>query len=189
MPLKQPPYYISVDIETAGPAPGEYALLTLGACTLDEPPQTFYIELQPDRDGMTAEAFAIHKLSLQTLRTSGSDPRSAMEGFENWVAAVTPAGNRPVLVAFNAPFDWMFIAEYFQRYVGRNPFGHSALDVKALYMGLYRTSWANTSYEDVCRALRVHQPLAHNALEDALDQANLFRILMERLPQAELSSL
>src|SRR6266436_4496570 len=34
--------YISVDIEAAGPVPGEYSMLSLGACLVDSPEITFY---------------------------------------------------------------------------------------------------------------------------------------------------
>lgn len=187
MPPTQPQFFISVDVETAGPNPGNFALLSLGACTLDEPPQTFYVEFQPDRQGMTAEAQAVHSLSMQALQEGGVEPGTAMQRFEGWIKQVTPAGKLPVCVAFNAPFDWMFIADYFQRYLGRNPFGHTALDIKALYMGLYQTAWEKTTYKDVCQTLQLDQPLAHNALQDSLDQANLFRKLLDKLHTANLS--
>ncbi len=34
MPLHNNETYISVDIETAGPNPGGYAMLSIGACTV-----------------------------------------------------------------------------------------------------------------------------------------------------------
>ncbi len=183
----QPLFFISVDVETAGPNPGTFALLSLGACTLEDTPSTYYVEFQPDRFGMTDEAQAVHGLSMQALQESGVEPAVAMQRFEAWIKRVTPDGKLPVCVAFNAPFDWMFIADYFHRYLGRNPFGHAALDIKALYMGLYQTSWEKTSYKDVCRTLQINKPLAHNALQDSLDQANLFRKLLDKLHTANLS--
>ncbi|RLA29121.1 MAG: 3'-5' exonuclease, partial [Gammaproteobacteria bacterium] len=33
--------YLSVDVETSGPIPGEYSLLTIGACDVSDPKQTF----------------------------------------------------------------------------------------------------------------------------------------------------
>jgi hypothetical protein len=42
------------------------------------------------------------------------------------VKSATPATHKAIFVAFNAPFDWMYINEYFQRYLGENPFGHSS---------------------------------------------------------------
>ena len=35
--------YISVDIETAGPNPSQYAMLSIGACLVCEPQRTFYL--------------------------------------------------------------------------------------------------------------------------------------------------
>ena len=37
--------YISVDVETAGPNPGQYSLLSIGACLVFVPAKTFYVEL------------------------------------------------------------------------------------------------------------------------------------------------
>ena len=47
IPDRQPPAYISVDVETAGAAPTRHALLSVGACLVDDPGRSFYVELQP----------------------------------------------------------------------------------------------------------------------------------------------
>ena len=39
--------YISVDVETSGPIPGEYSLLSIGARSVGHPEQNFYSELKP----------------------------------------------------------------------------------------------------------------------------------------------
>ena len=36
--------YISVDVEAAGPIPGAYSLLAIGACVVGNINKTFYIE-------------------------------------------------------------------------------------------------------------------------------------------------
>ena len=59
--------YISVDVETAGPSPSRYSLLSIGAGLVSQPQRSFYIELQPENDEMLPEAFAIHGLSIETL--------------------------------------------------------------------------------------------------------------------------
>ena len=59
--------YISVDVETAGPNPGQYSLLSIGACTLDEPPDTFYVELKPVNLQALPQALEISQLSLEEL--------------------------------------------------------------------------------------------------------------------------
>jgi DNA polymerase III epsilon subunit-like protein len=172
--------YFSVDIETAGPNPGQYSLLSIGACTIGEPQSTFYVELQPVNDALDPAAFAIHRLDPKKLAERGLPPAEALARFETWVQDNTPVGNQPVFLAFNAPFDWMFVADYFHRYLGRNPFGHAALDVKAFYMGLSGVPWRQTTMRFVARRYLGDQELTHHALRDALDQATIFaRMLAE----------
>ena len=45
-----------------------------------------------------------------------------------------------VFVGFNAPFDWSFVNYYFHRFLGHNPFGFTAVDIKAYYMGAADTT-------------------------------------------------
>ena len=173
--------YLSIDIETSGPNPGNYAMLSIGACTITEPKKSFYIELKPDADGFLPEALAISGLSLKILRETGIPPKDAMLKFSQWIKNVVPEGSQPVFTAFNAPFDWMFVNDYFHRYLGYNPFGHKALDIKALYMGLRKTNWLETSYNTIIRNTGQETELSHQALEDATIQAKIFKILLDEL--------
>ena len=171
-------YYLSVDVETAGPYPAGYALLSIGACAVAKPECTFYVELQPDREGSWPEALRISGLELERLKERGQPPGAAMQAFADWVAEVTSGGQQPVFVAFNAPFDWMFVNDYFHRYLGYNPFGHSALDMKAFFMGLRGVAWSRTGMDAVARAYADKLSLSHQALQDALDQAELFKQML-----------
>ena len=173
--------FISVDIETSGPNPREYALLSIGACTITEPRKTFYVELKPDMDGSVEEALAISNLSLEKLQKEGVPAKDAMQKFSQWLGDVISEKSQPVFTAFNAPFDWIFINDYFHRYLGHNPFGHKALDIKALYMGLRKTKWAETSYNKVNKKTGIEIMLTHHALEDAIQQAKIFEILLGEL--------
>ena len=56
-------YFISVDVETAGPVPSQYSMLAIGACTVAKPRETFYIELKPVNMDFRPEALAV----LQSL--------------------------------------------------------------------------------------------------------------------------
>jgi DNA polymerase III epsilon subunit-like protein len=170
--------YISVDIETAGPTPGTYSMLSIGACTIFEPRSTFYIELQPVNDNKISDALMIAGLSWDHLKEKGVPPREAMTQFAQWVAEVTPKNSQPIFLAFNAPFDWMFVNAYFYRYLGYNPFGHKALDIKAYYMGLHGVSWEETGMHSVSSRYLDNQNLTHHALRDALDQAEIFRRML-----------
>ncbi|UCD99846.1 MAG: 3'-5' exonuclease [Chloroflexota bacterium] len=166
--------YISVDVETAGPIPSQYSLLSIGACTIYTPQKSFYVELQPFNDLMLPDTFEIHGLDFEGLKKTGLPPIEAMALFDAWLKEVVPADRMPVFVAFNAPFDWMFVSEYFLRYLGQNPFGHAALDIKAYYMGITGSTWKETSMKHVSKDYLDGREISHNAEEDALDQAVIF---------------
>lgn len=171
--------YIVVDVEASGPSPSGYALLSIGACTTREPGQTFYVELQPDRSAFTSEAMAVSGLSLARLKAEGTPPAEALQEFADWVAQVVAPDARPVFAAFNAPFDWMFVNDYFHRYLGYNPFGHSALDIKAYYMGLHGVPWGETSHAQVGKRYSDKEELTHHALSDAIDEADILRVMLD----------
>jgi DNA polymerase III epsilon subunit-like protein len=176
--------YVSIDIETAGPVPARYSMLSIGACLVDDPDQGFYVELRPELSAHRPEALAVSGLSMEELAVSGVPPVEAMTAFDRWLTEVVPAGQAPVFVAFNASFDWMFVADAFERHLGRNPFGHAALDVKAYAMGASGSTWAETSMRDLAPRYLSGRELRHHALEDARDQAELFRLLLaERATQ------
>ena len=178
---------ISVDVETSGNNPSNASLLSIGACLVDYPDKKLYLELKPLEDRVwDSEAQSVHKLDREQLVQSGLEPAEAMQSFEAWVNA-NADGTRPIFVGFNAPFDWMFVADYFWRYLGRNPFGISALDLKSYYMardGVER--WAETSRQYMCARLGLVPDRTHNALDDAHEQALLARVLMGRRPPEEI---
>jgi ribonuclease T len=183
--------FISVDIESAGPIPSQYALLSIGACSLTHPRHTFYTELLPDKDQVDPRSQAIHKLDLSRLASHGLPPEEAMRRFAAWLAETAPPGCSPVMLAFNAPFDWMFINDYFIRYLGSNPFGHSAVDIKAVYLGASGKSWAETSGAHLLKLYNHSGRLSHNALEDAIAQAIIFEGILKEffsLPEANTNS-
>jgi DNA polymerase III epsilon subunit-like protein len=179
--------FICVDVETAGPYPARYAMLSIGACLVTDIGNTFYVELKPDRDDAQTEALAISGLNLEHLRETGQEPAAAMASFADWIHSVAPGDTRPVFVAFNAPFDWMFVNDYFLRYLGENPFGHSALDIKAYFMGQQGVDWSETSMPHISRHFLEEVRLTHNALRDAQDQAEIFRKILKLNPRFNLS--
>lgn len=183
LPVDTGDVYICVDVETSGPIPGpqDYSLLSIGACTISEPHATFYIELKPINQNDTPEAAQIHKLSLPRLVREGIEPKEALTRFEDWLNDQVPMDQQPVFVAFNAPFDWAFINYYFHHFLGHNPFGHTALDIKALYMGWVGVRWTQTSWRFTSPDYEEDTHLTHHALQDAIDQARLFKKILAEI--------
>lgn len=170
--------YISVDIEAAGPVPGLYSLLSLGACVVGRPALSFYAELKPINANAVPAALAASKLDLKRLTDTGQEPAAAMSAFGDWVRAHT-AGGKPVFVGFNASFDWSFVNWYLHKYLGENPFGFGALDIKAYYMGFSGCSWGETTSSQLPREFQSNHPATHNALDDATAQGEIFEKLLK----------
>jgi ribonuclease T len=169
-----PEVFVSVDVETAGPNPSQYSLLTIGACSVEDSPRTFYVELKPMNDKITSEAYATHRLDMKRLAERGTPPAKAMSDFDTWLSELSTEGQKLVFLSFNAPFDWMFVNDYFHRFTGHNPFGHSALDIKSFYMGLTGVPWSETTMRYIGPRYLRDQQLTHHALRDAMDQAEIF---------------
>lgn len=170
--------YVSVDVETSGPVPGIYSLLSIGACLVSDPAQSIYIELQPDGQKHDPEAVAVTGLDLTKLKSDGFPPQDAMLKFKQWLNQVCPAGQKVVFVGLNAPFDWSFINYYFHKYSGANPFGFTAIDMKAYYMGLTGCRWKETKSSLMTARLKPYSAPTHNALDDARFQGELFALML-----------
>lgn len=171
--------YVSVDVETSGPIPGEYSLLSIGACLVAEPSISIYVELQPDSLTHDPEAVAVSGLDLERLEHEGLAPLEAMRSLDQWLKSSCQPGQKVVFVGFNAPFDWSFVNYYFHKYMGTNPFGFTAIDIKAYFMGAAGCSWKETKSSQIAARLKPRSAPNHNALEDARFQAELFVLMLK----------
>ena len=169
--------FISVDIEASGPCPPAYSMLSIGACLVGDCETTFYSELRPISEQVVAEAMKVVDKSLEYFVTNGRDVKVAMVEFEKWIKDVSH-GRRPVLVGFNAAFDWAFINWYFHTYLGRNPFGIGPIDIKSYFMGLKGGSWEDTRSSRIPERFKGSAVQTHNALDDARSQAQMFERML-----------
>jgi len=180
----KPEVFISIDVETAGPIPGEFSMLSIGACLVNGPEVAFDCEFKPINDNADPAALEVSGLSLAGLRETGLDPTAAMLAFASWIDRVC-GGASPVFVGFNAPFDWSFVNYYFHRFTGANPFGFTALDIKALWMGVAGCSWADTRSSRIAERLKPNLHGDHDALHDARYQAELFRLIVAEMRSSD----
>lgn len=165
--------FISVDVESSGPIPGDYSMLALGACVVGSNDKGFYAEFKPLNDNAVPDAMKVTGFDLVKLAETGDRPEDAMKKLADWVKEVVGDG-RPVFVGFNAGFDWSFVNWYFIHFLKDNPFGFAPLDVKSYYMGLTGCCWEDTKSSRIQPEFQPTKPGNHNALNDANAQGEMF---------------
>lgn len=177
--------YISADIEADGPIPGPYSMLAFGLVLAGRfdgqrfeaagpDPASFYRELTPISRDFDSEALEVAALDRERLVEEGTPPEEAMNEAAAWVADIA-GGARPVLVGYPVVFDWMFMHWYFVRFSGESPFGFSsALDIKTMYQQKAGVTISDSGRADLPEELRSAREHTHHALDDAVEQAEIF---------------
>jgi hypothetical protein len=188
--MAQPDIYISADVEADGPIPGPYSMLSFGLAVAarfdgrhlevtDPEEQTFYRELQPISDLFLPEAVRISRLDRRNLVESGSNPQEAMTSAKHWIEEVSGT-DRPVIVGFPLVFDWLFLYWYFERFAGPSPIEFSSgLDMKTMYQQKARVPLSLAGKDSLPEFLQATRPHTHNALDDSIEQAEIFVKLFE----------
>ncbi len=183
--------YFSADVETDGPIPGPFSILSFAlvyAGSFDgdrfvRPERlelTYYAELKPISEAWEEEALAVNKLDRQRLLREGSDPHAEMSCAAEWVRRIAE-GRRPILVAYPLSFDWTWLYWYFVNFsASGSPFNHSGcFDIKTAFAIKADVPIARAGRDQVFPNLLPHRPHTHHALDDAMEQAELFANLFE----------
>lgn len=183
--------YFSADVETDGPIPGPFSMLSFGLVyagrfdgeRFERPSRldrTFYRELKPISSEFQSEALRVNRLDRAQLVRDGSDPTDAMNEAATWIRD-TAGRDRPVLVAYPLSFDWTWLYWYFVRFASQgSPFSYSGcFDVKTAVAVKGGLSVAQAGRSRLIAELRSSRPHTHHALDDALEQAEIFANVFE----------
>ena len=148
------PYFMT-DIESDGPIPGDYSMISFGAVLVDaDLDKTFYGRLRPISDNFIPEALAVSGHSRAETLTF-DEPAEVMTDFANWIKENTTG--RPIFISDNNGFDWMFVCWYFWHFTGSNPFGHSSQNLGSLYKGLVKDAFKN--FKHLRKTAHTHHPV------------------------------
>lgn len=183
--------YFSADVETDGPIPGPFSMLSFGlvfAGTFDgdtfsrpaQYTQSFYRELRPISDEFQIDALRVNGLDREQLLREGAVPVAAMTEAAEWVKQVAGVA-RPILVAYPLSFDWSFLYWYFTRFSSSgSPFNYSqCFDIKTAFAVKAHIPIASAGRKSLMPSLRSNGVHTHNALDDAIEQAQVFANLFE----------
>lgn len=184
-------FYLSLDVEASGPFAGLYSLVSVGCVPVYPPDErhpdwrvddsdTFYCELKPLPGAQNlAAADEVHGLSPDHLDRYGLEPGDAIQRMADYLARLRRLRPKYMMAAWPASFDLPFIGYYAQRFLGSNPFGYACLDIASLAQGIFRCERRQLrSKLSRHKLFRAPKPYPHNALDDALDQAQLLAKLL-----------
>lgn len=192
--------YFSVDVETDGPIPGPYSMLSFAVVSAGvfdgktfKRSKSYYDKfyfgyLKPISDLFESAALAVNKLDRAEHKRFGRDPQEAMTDVAEWVLEAAD-GTTPILVAYPLGFDWMWLHWYFVKFskIG-SPFRHSSgLDIKTMYAakaGVPISRAGASKLPEHLKSSRVH---SHHALDDAIEQAEIFSNVFEWEREREIS--
>ena len=183
--------YFSVDVETDGPIPGPFSMLSMAlvyagrfdGVRFQRPEDlscSFYRELCPISADFQPEAMAINRLDRGRLVHEGTPPELAMAEAAQWIREIAGEGE-PVLVAYPLSFDWSWIYWYFVRFLPEgSPFNHSrAFDIKTAFAVKAGIPIVDAGRSNLTPELRASSTHTHHALDDAREQAEIFANLFE----------
>lgn len=183
--------YFSADVETDGPIPGPYSMLSFAlvyAGAFDgghfQRPKdyrcSFYRELRPISNDFQPEALRVNGLDREKLCRQGTSPEIAMNEACEWVKRVAGSG-QPILVAYPLSFDWSFLYWYFIRFAAEgSPFHHSrCFDIKTAFAIKASIPISEAGRPKIFNFLRTGEEHTHHALSDAVEQAQIFANLFE----------
>lgn len=178
--------YFSVDVETDGPIPGPYSMLSFAivyAGCFDgqvfyKPPtydHYFYNELKPISNQFEIEALQVNGLNRDRLSLEGGRPQEVMTAAAQWVFDRAMTGD-PVFVAYPMGFDWQWMHWYFKQFSEiDSPFGYSrAFDMKTAIALVLNKTVSSVGRERIPAVLKSTKPHTHHALDDAVSQAEIF---------------
>ena len=177
-----PEVYVSTDVEADGPIPGPHSMLSFASAAFAAdgvPLGTFSanLHLLPDAaaDPKTAAFWDQNPAAYAATRTGLRDPAEAMADYAAWLGKLP---GRPVFVAYPAGFDFTFVYWYLIRFAGHSPFSHSALDVKTFAMVLLKCGYRDATKRNMPKGWFGPGRHTHVALDDAIEQGELFRNML-----------
>lgn len=164
---------VVTDIEMDGPAPGLYSIISAGFVALLPSRPNLYVELRPISDQWQPEALAISGFSREKT-LSFPDAAEGIKRIAAWVDQIRVKNDVVKLWADNPQFDGGALNWYFHKFLGYNPFGWSCGSISCLYKG------AESDMRAGIRKLR-QTPHTHNALEDALGNAEALEHILRQI--------
>ena len=176
VPMSKWKQHIVLDVESDGPCPGIYNMISFGLVCVGDLTSGFLGEVAPviNAPGI-AEAREVSGISFAAQKRYRA-PETVMKDANSWLEEIVGVGKRPVFWSDNPAYDWQFWNWYCHKFLGANPAGFSARRIGDLDAGR-RGEPLNTS------AFKKRRETAHthNPVDDARGNAEALRWVLEQM--------
>lgn len=147
---------IMIDVESDGPAPGLFSMISFGAIIVDDTlDKTFYGEMKPISENYIEDALAVSGFTREET-LAFEDPATIMTDFNNWIK-LHRGSDRVTFWSDNNGYDFSFINYYFHLCIGENPFGWSSQNLGSFYKGIVRNRRRN--FKHLRKTKHTHHPV------------------------------
>ena len=186
---------VSVDLETTGRQPGYHEIIQIACVPLGpdlKPSPTlraFYTDVKPDfPERMEKQAQFKHNIPLEQLMLHAPSQDKAKDLFVEWFEALgLPFKKSLVPMAHNYPFEssflkaWLGIAQFEEIWHSHARDGMLlaiSINDRAAFRG-EEIPFNRVGLGSLCRKFNVTNANAHDALSDALAEAEVYRALLQ----------
>jgi hypothetical protein len=163
---------IFVDVEATGISPASGVMTEFGAVEYTSR-ETFHgvlFESKPSDDNPAIPVVTGRVFDIGIIMTQ----------FDEWLTKVSKG--RPTFVSDNPAYDFQWVNYYFDRYLGRNPFGYSGRRISDFWAGL-NNDWSKTQS---WKRFRV-TPHDHNPVNDAMGNVEAFEVIMRDYARSKIN--
>ncbi len=184
--------YVSVDIESDGPIPGDNSMLSIGSAAYAESGlliSTFSANIMPlqaaVQNPVTMDFWSKQPKAWEELQKERLAPGIVMHQYLEWLQTLsTDPDTTLVFVAYPAVFDFAYVHWYLIHFVGIDPFGFSALDLKTYAMATLNLKFSQTYKSNMPKEWlnRNHPP--HVALADAIEKGEMFFAIRQAIQKS-----
>lgn len=188
--------YISTDVETNGPIPGEYSMLSLGSVALGENGKIlgkFYKKLiklpSAKKHKQTMDWWKENKEAYKEATSNAKDPKKVMNDYIKWLKKIKSKNKSDIFfLGWPANYDFMFVFWYIIKFVEEYkqksaldvPFGFHAIDIRSYAMGHLKTEYNKTRSKYLPKKwFPKKEKHTHKAIDDALYQGLVFTNMLK----------
>ena len=177
--------YFSVDEEFSGLNHLKNDLLSIGMVEIIHTSlfkidymRKFYIELKPVHNEYDKESMKINGLNLDKLKEYGVSHENAVREIKKYMDL--REDDTAVFVGYCTTLDKIFFDQLFLETNQKNPFNYEVIDISSLGIGKLGLSWGYSEKELLSKLHIKDTEDKHNALADAILQAQEFCALMNK---------